>query len=432
MSIMSVKITQFEAENVKRIKALTLTPAPTGLTVIGGRNNQGKTSSLDAIVWALGGDRYRPTQAQREGSVLPPRLRLELSNGIVVERSGKNSDLKVTDASGRRAGQQLLNCFVEQLALDMPRFMQSTGKEKAATLLRIIGLEEQVERLERQEKELYNQRRAIGQIADQKAKYARELPCYPEAPAEPVSAYALIQRQQDILALNGENQRKRERAAQLTAERDQAEIQMEEARRALKAAEERYRALCADCETAQKDAIDLLDESTAELEAGIRDIETVNVKVRTNQDKARAEAEAKEYSDQYTGLTAQLEAVRQEKTALLNGAKLPLPGLSVEDGELTYQGRPWDCMSGSDQLKVSTAIVRALKPDCGFVLLDKLEQMDLETLREFSAWMEAEGLQGIATRVSTGGECSIIIEDGCVKLQEETAPETPAWKNGAF
>ena len=123
---MSVKITQFEAENVKRIKALTLTPAPTGLTVIGGRNNQGKTSGLDAIVWALGGDRYRPSQAQREGSVLPPRLRLELSNGIIVERSGKNSDLKVTDASGRRAGQQLLNSFVEQLALDMPRFMQSS------------------------------------------------------------------------------------------------------------------------------------------------------------------------------------------------------------------------------------------------------------------------------------------------------------------
>lgn len=46
---------------------------------------------------------------------------------------------------------------------------------------------------------------------------------------------------------------------------------------------------------------------------------------------------------------------------LLQGAKLPLPGLSVEDGELTYQGKPWDCMSGSDQLKVSTAIVRALK-----------------------------------------------------------------------
>ena len=420
---MSVKITQFEAENVKRIKALTLTPAPTGLTVIGGRNNQGKTSGLDAIVWALGGDRYRPSQAQREGSVLPPRLRLELSNGIIVERSGKNSDLKVTDASGRRAGQQLLNSFVEQLALDMPRFMQSTGREKAATLLRIIGLEEQVAKLERQEKELYNQRHAIGQIADQKAKYAKELPSYPEAPAEPVSAYDLIRRQQDILARNGENQRKRERAAQLAAEMDRVGEE-------LALLEERYKTLCADYETAQKSALDLQDEATDELEASIRDIEAVNAKVRTNQDKARAEAEAKECGDQYTGLTVQLEAVRQQKTDLLQGAKLPLPGLSVEDGELTYKGKPWDCMSGSDQLKVSTAIVRALKPDCGFVLLDKLEQMDLETLREFSAWMEAEGLQGIATRVSTGGECSIIIEDGYAK--DPAAPVPTSWKAGEF
>ena len=420
---MSVKITQFEAENVKRIKALTLTPAPAGLTVIGGRNNQGKTSGLDAIVWALGGDRYRPTQAQREGSVLPPRLRLELSNGIIVERSGKNSDLKVTDASGRRAGQQLLNSFVEQLALDMPRFMQSTGREKAATLLRIIGLEEQVAKLERQEKELYNQRHAIGQIADQKAKYAKELPSYPEAPAEPVSAYDLIRRQQDILARNGENQRKRERAAQLAAEMDRVGKE-------LALLEERYKTLCADYETAQKSALDLQDEATDELEASIRDIEAVNAKVRTNQDKARAEAEAKECGDQYTGLTVQLEAVRQQKTDLLQGAKLPLPGLSVEDGELTYKGKPWDCMSGSDQLKVSTAIVRALKPDCGFVLLDKLEQMDLETLREFSAWMEAEGLQGIATRVSTGGECSIIIEDGYSEVPQPKA--APTWEAGKF
>ncbi len=153
--------------------------------------------------------------------------------------------------------------------------------------------------------------------------------------------------------------------------------------------------------------------------------------MRTNQDKARAEADAKAYQDQYDALTVEIGEVRQRKTDLLQGAKLPLPELSVEQGELTYQGKPWDCMSGSDQLKVSTAIVRALKPQCGFVLLDKLEQMDLETLREFGAWMEAEGLQGIATRVSTGEECSIIIEDGYAKAVE-TAAAAAEWKAGEF
>jgi len=71
-------------------------------------------------------------------------------------------------------------------------------------------------------------------------------------------------------------------------------------------------------------------------------------------------------------------------------------------------------MSSSDQLRVAVAIVRQLRPDCQFVLLDKTEQMDLDTLTNFGQWLEAEGLQVIATRVSMGGECSIIIEDGLV------------------
>lgn len=425
---MSVKITQFEAENIKRIKAVTITPAENGLTVIGGRNGQGKTSGLDAIMWALGGDRFRPSMPQREGSVLPPRLRVELSNGLVVERTGKNSDLKVTDPSGKRHGQQILNTFVETLALDLPRFMSASGKEKAATLLRIIGMEDRVNALERQEKELYNQRHAIGQIADQKAKHAKELPFCPDAPAEPVSALELIRQQQEILARNGENQRKRAEADRIKEAYNRQYGKVKALEDELAEAREKLDRLTEDMTTAQKSAADLQDESTEELEAGIRDVEETNAKVRTNQEKARAEAEANNYRDQYDGLTAQIEATRKEKTDLLQGANLPLPELSVEKGELTYQGRPWDCMSGADQLKVSAAIVRALNPQCGFILLDKLEQMDLDTLKKFGAWMEAQGLQGIATRVSSGGECSIIIEDGVAVEPPKIAP--PAWNGG--
>ena len=107
----------------------------------------------------------------------------------------------------------------------------------------------------------------------------------------------------------------------------------------------------------------------------------------------------------------------------------------MEDGELIYNGRKWDNMSGSDQMKVSTAIVRKLNPNCGFILLDKLEQMDLETMKEFNTWLEQEGLQAIATRVSTGDECSIIISDGYVEGEAPAEPEkaeTPKWKAGEF
>ena len=126
-----MKIHSLELENVKKIKAIKLEPTANGLTVIGGKNGQGKTSVLDAIAWALGGEKYRPTQAQRDGSVLPPALSIVMDNGLVVERKGKNADLKVTDPNGQKGGQQLLNEFVEQLALDLPKFMQSSAKEKA-------------------------------------------------------------------------------------------------------------------------------------------------------------------------------------------------------------------------------------------------------------------------------------------------------------
>ena len=116
-----------------------------------------------------------------------------------------------------------------------------------------------------------------------------------------------------------------------------------------------------------------------------------------------------------------------KKHELLNAAELPLPELSVKEGELIYKGQKWDNMSGSDRLKVSTAIVRKLNPNCGFVLLDKLEQMDMKSLQEFGEWLEAEGLQAIATRVSTGDECSIIIEDGYVVGQK--TPEEPEQKD---
>lgn len=82
---------------------------------------------------------------------------------------------------------------------------------------------------------------------------------------------------------------------------------------------------------------------------------------------------------------------------------------------------------------MATAIVRKLNPKCGFVLLDKLEQLDTETLNEFGKWLEQEGLQAIATRVSTGDECSIIIEDGYVAGQEHAeASQKKEWKAGAF
>ena len=424
-----VTINKLEIENVKRVKAVKLEPSATGLTIVGGNNNQGKTSVLDAIAWALGGNKYKPSQAQREGSTIPPSLKITLSNGLIVERSGKNSTLKVIDPSGNKAGQNLLDSFVEELAINLPKFMEQTSKEKAKTLLQIIGVGPQLAELEMQEKAKYDERHAIGVIADQKEKFAKEQPYYPDAPKELVSISELIQQQQAILAKNGENARKRQNLTRIENEYQGALADVERLSKMLEEAREKEQGLAQDLDIARKDTQELIDESTQEIEDSIANIEQINLKVRANFNKDKAEEDAKGYREQYKELDNVIAEIRKQKTDLLTNADLPLPGLSVDDGELLYLGQRWDNMSGSQQLQVATAIVRKLKPECGFVLIDKLEQMDQLTLQEFGLWLEQEGLQAIATRVSTGDECSILIEDG-YSVTPETIQTPQGWQGG--
>lgn len=429
---MTVKINSLAIENVKRVKAVQMELAQNGLTVIGGRNGQGKTSVLDAIAWALGGDKFKPSNAARDSSTLPPEIHIELSNGLIVERKGVKSALKVIDPSGEKAGQKLLDSFIEKLALDLPKFMGMNSKDKANTLLQIIGIGDELAELDAKEAQRYNRRLEIGRIAKTKRSYADELEYYPDAPTEPVSASDLIKQQQEILAQNGENQRKREQLAKMTEEHETITLQIAQLKASLEEAQTKQESLLADIETAQKTVAELVDESTEELETNIAQVDDINRKVRANQEKGKAQAEAEELSAEYNGLTAEIEAVKEAKNELLNKADLPLPELGVKDGELIYKGQQWDGMSGAEQLMVATAIIRKLNPECGFVLMDKLEQMDQETLKEFSEWLTNEGLQVIATRVGTDDSCSIIIEDGYVKESAAQSAEPKAWTPGTF
>ncbi|WP_423253506.1 chromosome segregation protein SMC, partial [Melissococcus plutonius] len=298
----------------------------------------------------------------------------------------------------------------------------------------------QLAQLENSETELYNKRRTIGQIKEQKKKYAKEMPFFPEAPKELVSISELVNQQQEILARNGQNQLKRQQLNEITRQAETEQFQIEQLEQQLNELKAKHTQTLANLETAQKSAIALQDESTEELEKNIAEIDEINRRVRINLDKEKAEEDASDYQKQYDTLTSDIELIRQKKLNLLTSAELPLPGLSVEEGELIYNGQKWDNMSGSDQLKVSTAIVRKLKPQCGFVLLDKLEQMDMNTLNEFSQWLQQEGLQAIATRVSTGDECSIIIEDGYVAENNLVrqgsdmvgTPKINKWEGAAF
>lgn len=407
-----MKITALEIENVKAVKAVRLEPSANGLTVIGGRNGQGKTSILDAIAFALGGAAKKPTNLKRDGSVNDPYIHIETDDGLVVERKGKNSSLTVTDSTGRKGGQALLDGIVGKLAIDLPRFMDSSPADKARTLLDILGIGDKLAKLDAEEKAKYDTRHLVGQQKDLKRKAADDMPYHEDVPDEPLSITDLIAEQQSILARNGMRTERWEAVRRIEGKVSALESQIGQLKDMLDAERKSL-------DAARDMAIGCGDEiPTDEIREKISNFEAINIKVAENKAKMDREAEASALEDQYDNLTEEIDVIRAERMKLLEGADLPLPGLSVVDGELCLNGKAWDCMSGSQQLIVACAIVSKLSPECKFVLMDKLEQLDVETMKEFGKWLEDHDLQCIATRVSTGDECTIVISDGEVKEDE--------------
>lgn len=416
-----IKINSFELENVKRIKAVQLEPSEKGLTIIGGDNAQGKTSVLDAIAWALGGNKYKPSKPTREGSSVPAALKIVLSNGIIVERKGKAGALKVTDPSGLKGTQGLLDSFINEFALDLPKFMQMNDKDKSATLLKVIGVGDQLDELEQKEKAFYQNRTETGRIKDRKKKAYENMPVFEEAPEALLDIKELLTQQQKIQKVNADNERIRQEAKNKAMNASYLKQKLDDIEKEYQKAKEASEKAFMEAEEASTELETLIDIDTSPIEEQISSIEEINAKVRANSERKKAYKEYEELQSEYDDYTAALNEVKDQKVKLLENADLPLEGLSVEEGRLTYHGQNWDNMSGSQQLKVATAICKSINPKCGFVLLDKLEQMDMKTLNEFGSWLEKEGLQAIATRVSQGDECSVIIEDGYIKKEEPTA-----------
>lgn len=416
-----VSIASLELENVKRVRAVELQPNEKGLTVLGGRNGQGKTSVLDAIAYALGGERMRPDRVTRDGSATPAKMRVELSNGIVCERKGKNSSLTVTDTTGMKGGQRLLDEFIGEFALNLPKFLNMSDREKADYLLKTLGIADQLADADRKVAEANAERTEIGRRAKAARKMAEDSPFHGGVPSETLDVSALLDEQMSAHEVNQAIEFKRREVEAKRAESERMAAEVERLARELADATERMAIASSRSETVTGELegleADLANMEPADEQAAaeaVREAEAVNEMVRQNTARAEMLADADRLDGEYRAAGARVAKAKEERLSLLDGADLPLDGLAVEEGVLRFNGSAWGDMSGSEQLRVATAIVRELKPECGFVLVDKLEQFDPQQLAEFGEWASGQGLQVIGTRVAVDDTCTVVIEDGRV------------------
>ena len=484
-----MKVKRFTMQNVKAVNCFDYEFPDSGMTAFGGNNNQGKSSILHGIQYAAGGETYRPTNYKKDGAEGEPILRLEFTNGIVAQRIGESADLKVWDENGKLQNQSLLNQFISKFALDLPKFLNGSDRDRCDILLKALGVQKEVEALDEKIEVEFTDRTVIGRLRDQKAKAGKEMPFYEGVPTSEISPADVMARMQAvnirnaqvmaakqeleknnaelvrlvdasekldaaIAKMSGETQSLLQKVdddlvnkieaidlqiQQLQKQKDAArEFALSHKQQICKSAGENKNALAKQKEATDKAIDELSDkitkaeaasftlEDTSSFQSELKAIEDTNIKVRENLARAKVLEEAKEQARKYDEKTVIIEDLRKQKDALLQGAGLPYPGLSVENKVIMLNGKAWDCMSESMKIRVGCAIVMRINPSCRFMLVDKLEQLDRNSRKELTQFAKDHDILIIGTIVSSDpNDCSIIIKNGYIEGMENHMVEIP-------
>lgn len=435
-----MKIINLEVQNVKRVRAVSIAPGSAAV-VIGGMNGQGKSSVIDAIEYALAGKRALPERPIRDGEDRA-EIVCEL-DGMTVRRviTETGSTLVITDGNGARLAspQAILDRMVGTISFDPLDFVRLAPKEQVRVLEGVLGVN--VSALDAERAALYDRRTEVNREAKRlEAVAATEPPPVdPALVAGDVSTLA-DELQDAVNARNAALDTMRERtgaenrvkaltdghtAAAALVCRLQRELEMalaavEEAEAAVLAENDRANTAYRDAERARAayDAVRPVEAIKEEM-AGVAERQRHAAAQQTTRaqwertvaarDLTRADAEA---------LTASIAALDTRRAGLVAGAiaGIQLAGLDIGDSGVTWHGVPLAQCSSAEQLRVGVGVGLAANPQIRVVLIREGALLDDSSLGIVAGMAAAADAQVWIERVGEGAECSVIIEDGAVKV----------------
>jgi hypothetical protein len=407
-----MKIVEFTASNVKRLRAVDITPAE-HVQVIAGRNAQGKSSVLDAIWLALGGGAASKATAKpvRDGQT-HASVRLDLGDLIVTRTwaDGKTA-LKVESAAGAKFGspQKMLDDLVGRLSFDPLAFTHLTAREQVTALLDLVDLGIDLDELAARRQAAYDTRTEVGRTVKSLEGQADGLgPVEASVPDVEVSLSGLLEEYRKAESLGQEIRAVESnivRATELVADR----------RAALAEAEERL----ANAEAAAVGLPPVPD--LAPISARIGNVEETNTAVRANQERTAVAARLTAARAAYAGLDRDITTMDREKSAALALAEFPIDGLGFTDDGVTYQGVPFTQASSAEQIRVSLAMAMALNPQLRVIRILDGSLLDADNLALIGEMARDNDYQVWIERVGDGDGIGVVIEDGGVLVAEAVA-----------
>lgn len=435
-----MKIVKLTAENVKKLRAVEITP--TGeIVTIAGKNGQGKTSILDSIWWALSGTTHIQAEPIRKGEN-KARIRLDLGELIVERRFTEGgSSLFVENAKGARfpSPQKMLDSLLGALAFDPLAFSRMTPRQQFDALRNISKLDINVDEIDALNRGDFAKRTDLNREAKAKRAEANAIPVAEGLPDAKIDESALINEIQeageknalieaskneraiaarDVADKRAEAGRLKERAAAMRAEADNLDAQ---AANALKVADDMEKATAA--LPAIPDPVNV-----AEVRAKLEHAKQINAKIDARERRAQVVAAAEKLEQQSAQLTEQMSAREKAKAEAIARAQMPIPGLGFGDGSacVTYNGIPLDQASSAEQLRVSLSIAMASNPQLRVIRIQDGSLLDDDSMAQIAEMAKAGDYQVWIERVDTSGKIGVVIEDGAVVAVDGKRVTEPA------
>jgi len=429
-------IVRLEAENVKILKAITIEPDPeNNLVVIGGRNEQGKSSTLDAIEWALAGKAAIPGKPVRSGKK-KARMVCDLGTLVVERRISQKSDILVVKRKVGERGlsrplnspQKILNELIGKLSFDPQEFVNLDAPQQFEMLRDLVGLDFQ--ELNSKRRKIYDDRTEVNREVTRLKSKLEGLTLLPAVPTEEVSIAKLLAEKKSRSDHNETNKKARERinTQQEAIERSKKDIEQDEKKiRALELELARKKADLDQAISAHEQALEsvksLKDKDEAEIDQQLQELEKTNKKVRSNQEYRETKKLLTEAESTASKLTDKIQAIDDEKQTQLQEAKFPVDGLTFKDDIVMLNDIPFKQASSAAQLRVSLAMAIAKNPKLKIVLIRDGCRLDDDSIAMIAKMAKESGHQVWLERVGTGDECQVIIEEG--EVAEVRRPRQP-------
>ena len=402
-----MKIIELRAENVMRLKAVEITPDGT-VQVIGGRNAQGKSAVLNAIWLALGGGK-----ASKE-TPLPIRdgedkasVRLDLGD-LVVTRSWtrKGTSLKVENAEGAqyKSPQSMLDALVGQLSFDPLAFTRLSPKEQREALLDLVDLDVDLDALDAEAKQVYQQRTDVGR----QGKAIGDIPAIDDdLPKNEESMSEWVQRL-------GEAQETENYLATTSVQLDNAEVDIRNAEAEIARLESLIETRTKEAKHLQQVLADTERPDLRMIQLKIGSVEDTNAKIRANNAAKARLREKVELRERYSALTDRLTELDEQKASALASASFPVAGLSFNESGVLYNGVPLSQASSAEQIRVSLAMGMALNPKLRVLMIKDGSLLDADSLQAIRDQVAEGGFQLWLEVVNPDDPSAVLIEDGQV------------------